>query len=116
MNISDPHSLQVFFWLSAVVLVTLIICTCVVGYRHASARTEVAEASIKVADAEARKAEALARAAESGYQQALIERAGKTHVLDLPPISLTIPQDQVNKLAMDYVRQRIQSLRVKIDT
>lgn len=117
MSINDPISLQVFFWLSAVVLVTLLICASVVGHRTATAWGErsgsdaVKQKEIaRTAEWNFRTADANARQMEMAYQKALLERVG-----EIPPISLSVPQEQVDKLAMDYVKRRIESVKVTVE-
>lgn len=107
----DSISLQVLLWLSATVLVTLLICLCVVGSRAAEAYSAAHRARADIQEALARTAEANAKQIEIGYQKALLERTG-----ELPPITLALDQSQINKLAMDYVTKRIATLKIHVET
>lgn len=118
MSINDPISLQVFFWLSAIVLMTLLICLCVVGFHTATSWSErnrslvdVQKEITKTAEAHARGAEANARQAEMLYQKALLDRVG-----DTPQFTLTIPQKELDNLAMAYVKKRIEAMKVTIES
>ena len=106
---TDPITTQVFLWLTAIVLIAVVICLCVVGYHAATSWGERARANSAVEDALARTAESNAKQAEAAYQLALLNRVGTD-----PQITLTVPQAQLDKLATDYVKRRIESIKVKV--
>ena len=111
MTISDPVSLQTFFWLSAAVLATLLICVSIVGHRFAEAWGERSRANSSVQDAKTREAEAYARQAELDYDKELLLRAGPT-----PDISLNVDQATIDKLALDHLKKVIESMKVTVKT
>lgn len=117
MEITDRGTQQALFVLSSVVLVVFIICLCVVGFRLAEAWGEksnsksIVESEIaRAAEAKAREAEMYAKKTEMEYQKALLERVGT-----IPTITVNLPQEQLDKLALDSVKRRIESLKVVVE-
>lgn len=116
MIFNDPTTQQTFLWLSALVVITLLFCACWVCLRFASAleashqsKSAVQREISVAAGSHAREAEAKAKEAEMAYQLALLGRVG-----EIAPISVTVPQAQLDKLALDYARRRIESIKVVV--
>lgn len=116
MNITDNGTMQGFIFASTIVLISFIICMCIVGFRLAEAFGERLGSKVgvekEIANAAASKryqAEAEVKKAETEYQTALLQRVGQ-----MPPVQINIPQAEVDKLAMGYIKRRIEALKIDI--
>jgi hypothetical protein len=106
----DPITTQVALWLGAACLITLLGCLCTVGYHAATAWAERSRANTEIQKLRVREAEALADRAESEYQKALLERVGT-----VPAVPVNLPQEVLDKLAMDTLKKRFDSMRIKVE-
>lgn len=105
----DAGTTQWFLFLSTSVIATLVISVTILAHKAVSAQEDRHVQAAKVADAEARKAEANAKQADSVYQTALLQQVGVP-----PEISVNVPQSEIDRLAMDVLKQRLNAITLEV--
>lgn len=108
MNLSSGEQTMIFL-----IVTVVAVCLTIVTYHHSTSIREVAQAKKEIAIQERLRSEAAAREVDSRVQLAYIERVGVPP--SIPAVAITLPQDELNKFALEVARRRINSLQLSLN-
>lgn len=107
----DNGTIQLAVVFGACVAATLIVCLTVWLHHAESTRVDVARAAVDRQKYLAQISDNEVKNTEAKYKLALLERVG-SHELDT--VDLHIPQADIDALALDKIKARINAMRIEV--